>query len=95
MGHSFFFGEGWTILRVENYFFEYRLKCRKWGFSRLSAAYRPNSIFAVWDGMFWVCFSVFREFDTVPNAFFLIGTVWRRAYEGCFRLFYTVPKTIF
>ena len=64
-----------------------------WGW--VSAAYRPNSIFAVWDGMFWVCFSVFREFDTVPNAFFLIGTVWRRAYEGCFRLFYTVPKPIF
>ena len=61
----------------------------------VSAAYRPKSIFVFWDGMFLVYFSVFREFDTVPNAFFLIGTVWRRAYEGCFRLFYTVPKPIF
>jgi hypothetical protein len=61
----------------------------------VSVAYRPNSIFAVWDGIFFVYFSVFREFDTVPNAFFLIGTVWRRAFERRFRLFYTVPKPIF
>lgn len=31
--------------------------------------------FAVWGGIFWVYFSVFREFDTVPNKFFAIGTV--------------------
>ncbi len=58
-------------------------------------SYRPNSNFAVWDGMFCPNSSCIRVRDTVLNAFFLIGTVCLSAFDDCNPLFYTVPKSIF
>lgn len=47
--------------------------------------------FAVWDGIFWVYFSVFREFDTVPKPILKLGWYGGRYGESI----YTVPNEFF